>query len=320
MSDVTVIPWSKYGKKRLYVKTANGTDMGFVDLTTGAVTATVDGYAEELALIAHAHLSDQHPATPMATPAPTPGPPLAPPTGRPLLPPPAAFIAVEDMTQPEHDLSTESPHDLSTNLAGAAARAKRDEINSQAPIRNLIARVLNIKTDERSWRIGAKGEEKVGKELARLPLGWYVLHSVPVSETGTDIDHVVIGPAGVFTLNTKRHPNGKATVYERALYVNGYKTDYLQKSRAEARRASRLLSDACGFPVPVRSAIVLVDLSEIREKGRPDDVLVTTRRRVSDVLQGLDVGLSPDETRTIHHQACNSSTWLPRTPRSSPTG
>jgi hypothetical protein len=319
MSDVTVIPWSKYGKKRLYVKTANGTDMGFVDLTTGAVTATVDGYAEELAFIAHAHLSGQHPATPMATPAPVPGPPLAPPTGTPFALPPPAFISVEDETQPEHALTTESPRDLSTNLAGAAARAKRDEINSQAPIRNLIARLLNIRTDERAWRVGAKGEEKVGKELARLPLGWYVLHAIPVSETGTDIDHVVIGPAGVFTLNTKCHPNGKVTIYDRALYVNGHKTDYLQKSRAEARRASRLLSDACGFPVSVRSAIVLVDLAEIREKGRPDDVLVITRRRLSDVLQSLDVILSSDEIPTIHHQACISRTWLPRTPRQSPT-
>ena len=31
---------------------------------------------------------------------------------------------------------------------------------------------------------------------------WHVIHSVP-SEKGADIDHVVIGPAGVFTLNTK---------------------------------------------------------------------------------------------------------------------
>jgi hypothetical protein len=32
MSDVIVIPWSRYGKKRLYVKTADGTEIGHVDL------------------------------------------------------------------------------------------------------------------------------------------------------------------------------------------------------------------------------------------------------------------------------------------------
>ena len=98
--------------------------------------------------------------------------------------------------------------------------------------------------------------------------------------------------------------------------VNGTKVDYVQKSRSEARRASRLLTKACGFPVPVRGAIVFVDLADISEKGRPDDVLVTTRRRLVSVLQGLPGSLSADDVRVIHHQACNSRTWLPGPPTS----
>jgi Nuclease-related domain len=202
---------------------------------------------------------------------------------------------------------------VSANVAGGAARAKRDEVNAQAALRNLVARVLGVKTDERAWRVGAKGEEKVGKELTKLPAGWHVLHAVQVSDAGTDIDHVIVGPAGVLTLNTKRHPDGKVTVYERALYVNGARVDYLPKSRGEARRAARLLSDACGFPVPVRSAIVFVDLADIKEKGRPADVLVTTRRRLIDLLRSLPVSLSADQVSTIHERACSRQTWLPTT-------
>ena len=153
-----------------------------------------------------------------------------------------------------------------------------------------------------------------------MPEGWHVLHAVQVAEAGTDIDHVVIGPAGVFTLNTKRHPDGKVTVYERALYVNGAKVDYLQNSRGEARRASRLLGYACGYPVSVRSAIVFVDLSDINEKGRPADVLVTTRRQLVDLLESLPVSLRPDEVRAIHQRACSSQTWLRALPRTSTPG
>jgi hypothetical protein len=36
---------------------------------------------------------------------------------------------------------------------------------------------------------------------------WTVLHSVPVGTGSTDIDHIAIGPAGVFTLNTKYSPH-----------------------------------------------------------------------------------------------------------------
>jgi hypothetical protein len=281
------------------VKTADGMNVGHIDLVTGAIVATADGFADQLAAIAIAH------------------------TGAPATPPPAAHSPTSAWAPASADgqLPKAEPEpnehllnygdDLSANTAGGAARAKRDEVNAQAPVRNLVARVLGVKTDERAWRVGATGEEKVGKELTKLPDGWHVLHAVQVSDAGTDIDHVVIGPAGVFTLNTKRHPDGKVTVYERALYVNGTKVDYVQKSRGEARRAARLLTDACGFPVPVRSAIVFVDLADISEKGRPSDVLITTRRRLVSVLQGLPASMRADEVRAIHHQARNSRTWLP---------
>lgn len=301
MSDLAVVPWSRYGKKRLYVKTSDGMEVGHIDLVTGAIVAAADGFADQLAAIAIAHTGA--PATPLpAADSPTSA--WAPPSADDPLPEP---VPVPEPN--EHVLDYEG--DLSANIAGAAARAKREQVNAQAPVRNLVARVLSVKTDERAWRVGAKGEEKVGKELTKLPAGWHVLHAVQVSDAGTDIDHVVIGPAGVFTLNTKRHPDGKVTVYERSLYVNGTKVDYVQKSRGEARRAARLLTDACRFPVPVRSAIVFVDLADINEKGRPDDVLITTRRRLVSVLQGQPRSLSADDVRAIHRQACNSRTWLP---------
>lgn len=307
MSDITVVPWSRYGKKRLYVKTSDGTEVGHVDLLTGAIVATVDGFADELAAVAREHVDVPGALSPgVESPSAVWAPPQ--PVGTPGLVPVGHG--------PQFD-----PHtDLSANAAGAAARAKRDEVNAQAPVRNLLARVLGMKTDERAWRVGAKGEEKVGKELLKLPEGWHVLHAIQVSDVGTDIDHVVIGPAGVFTLNTKRHPDGRVTVYERALYVNGAKVDYLQKSRGEARRATRLLSNACGFPVPVRSAIVFVDLADITDKGRPDDVLVTTRRRLIDLLRSLPVSLSPDAVSTIQQLARSSRTWLPAPPDSSTSG
>lgn len=285
------------------MKTTDGKDVGHIDLVTGAIVATADGFADQLAAIASAHTGAPATSLPAADSPPSP---WAPPSADGPLPEP------EPEPEPEpNDHVLDCEGDLSANVAGAAARAKRDQVNAQAPVRNLVARVLGVKTDERAWRVGAKGEEKVGKELTKLPDGWHVLHAVQVSDAGTDIDHVVIGPAGVFTLNTKRHPEGRVTVYERALYVNGTKVDYVPKSRGEARRAARLLTDACRFPVPVRSAIVFVDLADISEKGRPDDVLITTRRRLVSVLQELPTSLSTEAIGTIHEQARRGRTWLP---------
>ena len=42
-----------------------------------------------------------------------------------------------------------------------------------------LARGFDVKTDERSWRVGANGEETVGGRLEELRAdGWQLLHSV----------------------------------------------------------------------------------------------------------------------------------------------
>ncbi len=132
---------------------------------------------------------------------------------------------------------------------------------------------------------------------------------VEVGERGSDIDHVVIGPPGVFTLNAKRHPHGKAWVGERAIMINGQRTDYLRNSRFEGKRAAELLTDACGGPVAVTPVIVFVDLDVFNVKQLPTDVHVTTRKRLLDRLRSLSPMLTPDDVEMIFSQARQSTTW-----------
>ncbi len=52
---------------------------------------------------------------------------------------------------------------------------------------------------------GATGEEHVGGLLERLgEEGWQVIHDASLGRG--DIDHIAIGPAGVYTIETKSHP------------------------------------------------------------------------------------------------------------------
>ena len=200
-------------------------------------------------------------------------------------------------------------YDLVDNTAGAAARAKRREVSSLAPVRNLVARALGVKTDERAWRISANGEEKVGHELSKLPAGWHVLHAVPIGDHGSNIDHIVIGQRGVFTLNTKNHPDSSVCVYERALWVNGHATNYLHNSRFEAARATRILTRACEMAVEVRAAIVFVDPDKLTRKGTPRDVDVTCRRGLRTFLMQQPQRLTPSQVEHIFTVARNGLTW-----------
>ena len=57
------------------------------------------------------------------------------------------------------------------------------------------------------WCRGAEGEERVGRILEALrSQGWYALHDVQTSRG--NIDHVLVGPAGLSTIETKSHRAG----------------------------------------------------------------------------------------------------------------
>lgn len=54
------------------------------------------------------------------------------------------------------------------------------------------------------WLRGAEGEEAVGEILESLTSdGWHVIHDVSFGRG--NIDHVVVGPGGVFSIETKSH-------------------------------------------------------------------------------------------------------------------
>src|SRR4051812_13195099 len=70
----------------------------------------------------------------------------------------------------------------------------------------MVAADRTLSPEIERWDSGARGEETVGELLRPLEAaGWSVLHDVVVGARG-NVDHIAIGPAGVFTIETKSHP------------------------------------------------------------------------------------------------------------------
>lgn len=199
-------------------------------------------------------------------------------------------------------------HDLSHHRAGQAVRERAVELRAEAPVKTFAARLFGVHTDERAYRVGADGEEEVAWRMRKLGDGWHVLHSVPVGEKDSDIDHVVIGPPGVFTLNTKNHSRKKVWVAENAFMVSGQKTNYLRNSRHEAARASKLLTNACGFDVQVEPIIVVI-ASELTIKAQPTDVHIVPRKRIGKWLERRPSTLFPASVEAIYEMARRDTTW-----------
>jgi hypothetical protein len=173
-----------------------------------------------------------------------------------------------------------------------------------------LGRVLRVHNDERAWRVGADCEEEVAWRLRKLPDGWRILHAIPIGEKASDIDHLIVGPGGVFTLNTKNHSSGKVWVAQNSFLVNGQKMDYHRNSRHEAKRATKLLSAACTFNVPVTPVIVVMAQS-IKVKAKPEGVEVVGRKQITKWLSGRPPALTPEMVDRIYHHARRDITWRP---------
>ena len=132
--------------------------------------------------------------------------------------------------------------------------------------RGRLARAIGnspLHPDARSWYSGALGEIVVANVLAQLEPEWTVLHAVPIGSGGADIDHVIIGQGGIFTINTKNHSGKKIWIGGSTFLVNGFKQEHMRNSAHEAERTARLLSAVTGRPVTVTPLIVVVNPASI---------------------------------------------------------
>ena len=81
--------------------------------------------------------------------------------------------------------------------------------------------VQGMRRVERFFK-GARGEERVSGILATLPDGYHVFNDFVAC--GKHVDHVVVGPGGVFSVETKFW-RGKVTVEEGRILLDGQLPD-----------------------------------------------------------------------------------------------
>lgn len=137
------------------------------------------------------------------------------------------------------------------------------------------------------WDRGAVGEEHVGQILDGLVAGgWKAIHDV---DTGRgNIDHVLVGPGGLFTVETKSHP-GRI----RAAEVN---PAWLRQAYAQCKAIERVAGMKV-TPLLVFSRAYLTPAVS-RQRG----VMVLSARMLTGHLERRGQQLDPSEVERIHGQ------------------
>ncbi|TDW31085.1 nuclease-related domain-containing protein [Cryobacterium psychrophilum] len=199
-----------------------------------------------------------------------------------------------------------------------AAQAVIEELLRQhagMPRRNTFARLFGyspLGADSVSWYLGAKGEIEVGRILATLPPEWTVFHALPIDKKGTDIDHLVIGPGGVVTINTKNHTGKRIWVAERTMMVSGHKQRYIRNAEFEANQVTTLLRERMPQLPAVQPSIALVSPKSLTVKKRPARVKVIAATGLRRWLLKLPVTLSAADMLELAAIIDAPGTWPPQ--------
>ncbi len=180
------------------------------------------------------------------------------------------------------------------------------------PHRSGLARLLGrspLTPQTRPLYRAALGELLVGDMLDNLGPRWDVLHVVPVDESSKDIDHLVIGPPGVFAITTENFPGQEIKVNGDFLAVGNQRFDDIAVARELGAHAAELLSAAAGRPVVVQPLLVVVTPTKLALRQQPDGASVVASKQLLHYFDRLDRTLDGAEVAFISDVADRHSTW-----------
>ncbi|WP_406516755.1 nuclease-related domain-containing protein [Streptomyces sp. NBC_00134] len=280
--ELKVTRWQRFGRDRLYANLPDGIAAGWADLKTWDITVLRAEYRDDVIAVLTPHLPN-YPGQVHSAGAPA-----------------AEVLPTLPRLTPADDLAGNSPGESLRVLLTESGPGLWDRA---------VSRLLRRPTEWDSWRKGLAGERRVGAELNRLSRhGWHVLHSIPLADK-VDVDHLLIGPGGVFSINTKHHHKKAVWVGDDAVKVDhGKPAPYARKSRAEAKRVVRVLERYCAFPVPVDPVLVFVGVTDLKVVATQLTVRVYRERQVA-ALAPLAGVLTAEQVEQVYSVARHRQAW-----------
>jgi hypothetical protein len=174
----------------------------------------------------------------------------------------------------------------------------------------LIFKMVRLLNHRRSIRLGYEGEVATGQELNQMMLqGYHVYHDFVADSF--NIDHIIVGPTGVFAVETKarakptsnnRKEDAHVTYNGHCLHFPRWKeTKPLEQAKNQAKWLSRWLSSATGEPTAVRPVLALPGWFVTRTSS--EGILVINPRQFGQIARPLKGSLLDDRRiKSIVHQ------------------
>lgn len=183
---------------------------------------------------------------------------------------------------------------------------------SQAALVGIILIVVGIVLISygHKFHVGAVGESLVTKVLSSFPDDWYVFNDMIVGRS--QIDHIVVCPKGVYTIETKNYRGtiyGNAEKQEWFQVINEHKTPFynpVKQGIGHSVALSKYLEDSGFHKVWVNTIVVFVVFTEVvftepsvELKVFSPKVPVIHQSKLSEFFNNQKWVMNPDECAKI---------------------
>ncbi|OIQ77157.1 TM2 domain protein [mine drainage metagenome] len=175
----------------------------------------------------------------------------------------------------------------------------------------LQMRMNDVNSEIESWVSGIKGEQETANYLTQLDSQWHTLHSIPVGESGKDIDHLVLGPGGVYVINSKNHTGANALVSGPNIIIGRHPWPEPASALKDANHVAEILTAAVGFPVATTGVVSLVGVNKLTLGDEYPFATVLHAKGVTKLMRQprTNQNLSQVQIEALYAAAAKSSTW-----------
>jgi hypothetical protein len=156
--------------------------------------------------------------------------------------------------------------------------------------------------DAVAWRRGSVGERRTARLLAPLERhGWAVLHDLAFVGSRANLDHLLIGPGGVFVIDSKQYRGRLQLDPSGQLWHGRYPlAPTLRAVDFEADQAAQILPDP---GMAVRPIVAVHGAQVPWGKVITNGVPVVAARRLPSMLRALPAVLGPERVAVLADQA-----------------
>jgi hypothetical protein len=186
----------------------------------------------------------------------------------------------------------------------AGASADREAARAAEQAERLAAKQTAAERRASAFAAGAEGERIVAEALAPLSAAGYILLHDRAAGPRANLDHLVVGPSGVWLVNAK-HWSGVVTA-DGVLRQNGRaKTKQLERSAEECSIVAGILA-AADLQVPVHSVFAFTSAAPVATRIQDVELVPVDRLRAT-----IGAAAPAVDGRTVDRAAAALVTALP---------